>query len=192
MRLARRLAAAAAVCATFLGVGLGVADSAGAATGDLSWTGRITGGSATAGTATVVWNPKTYGLTLKLTTGALAAGRCVTVYFDWTSRGHHDARSLRDCRSADTVSYAFKDPNPSNIAGGVNKLGVCYGVQNKLGACVIGHGTHKPAMDWSRWPDATRTAPCDLSWVRRNADGTISSFIDPHAQLDELRPYASC
>ncbi len=192
MRFVRRLAAAAAACVALLGIGLGAAGTAGAATGDLSWTGRIAGESATSSTATIVWNPRTYGLTLRITTGTLAAGHCVTAYFDWTSHGHHDARSLRDCRSTDTVSYSFSDSTPSNIAGGVNKMGVCYAVQNKLGTCVVGHGTHKPAMNWSPWPDASRVSPCDLSWVRRNADGTISSFIDPHSQLDQLRAYTSC
>jgi hypothetical protein len=190
MRLLPRLGAGTfALCVALLFAGVDVGN---AATGDLTWTGQIAASAGTSSTATATWNPSTYYLSLRITTGALSAGRCVTAYFDWSSKGHHDARAVRDCKSADTVTYAFADATPSNIVGGPNKLGVCYAPNDKLGTCVQGHGTHVPRMDWTPWPNVSRATPCDLSWIRRNADGTTSSYIDRHSEKSGLVTYAAC
>jgi len=190
MRAVARLGAIATLLsAALLGAGITTAN---AATGDVSWTGSIATATKTSSSATATWNPKTYYLSLKVTTGKLAAGRCVTVYFDWTSHGHHDARAVRDCQSSSTASYVFTDATPSNIAGGANKVGVCYGPQDKVGVCVRGHGSQEPRMDWTPWPNLTRSTPCDMSWVVRSAAGATTSFIDPHSQKSGLAAYTSC
>jgi hypothetical protein len=187
--LGRRGAVAALLCAALLGAG---ATAASAATGDQSWTGQITTAKATSSSATAVWNGRTYYLSLRVTTGTLAAGRCVTAYFDWTSKGHHDARAVRDCQSATTVTYVFPDATPSNITGAANKVGICYAPQDKVGTCVRGHGTQDPRMNWTPWPDLTRTTPCDLSWVRRNTDGTTADYLDPDSQKSGTAAYNAC
>jgi hypothetical protein len=179
VRLSRRLVAITTLlCAGLLATGA----AANAATGDVTWTGQIVTADGTASTATVVYNPKTYYLDLQVSTGAVAAGRCVTVYFDWSAKGHHDARAVRDCQSNTTVSFAFPDATPSNIVGGPTKLGVCYAPDDKLGTCVLAKGTTVPSMNWTPWPNLTRTTPCDLSWDRRNTDGTVTTFLDPRSQ----------
>ncbi len=116
----------------------------------------------------------------------------MTAFFDWTAKGHHDARALRDCVSADTVTFSFPDATPSNITGGPDKLGLCYAPLDKKGVCVHAIGTEVPTMDWSPWPDLTRSTPCDLSWASRAGDGTFSSFTDPHSQLAKTSTYQGC
>jgi hypothetical protein len=90
------------------------------------------------------------------------------------------------------VSYQFTDATPSNITGGPDKLGVCYGPDDKKGTCAMADGTTVPRMDWTPWPDITRVSPCDLSWDRLNTDGTIDSFMDPHSQQSKAVTYATC
>lgn len=180
MRIARRVALAAALALiAVLGVGL---SSAAAATGDQTWTGSIPTASGTTSTATATWNPSTHALLLVVRPATLAAGRCITMYFDWMANGHHDARAVRDCRSVDKTSYHFPDATPSNITSGVEKLGICYGPEDKKGTCVRHAGAATPAMDWTPWPNYSRTSPCALSWSRRNSNGTITTYLDPHSQ----------
>jgi hypothetical protein len=175
-------------------LGTGVAAAAAVAS-DPSWTGSFPAASGRApgsrGSVTATWNVQTHALSLTVATGKLAAGRCLTVYFDWTSKGHHDARAVRDCRSNDHVTVAFADASPANITGGPEKLGLCYALNNKQGTC-LRHKGSMIRMDWAPWPDLTRTSPCDLSWVRRNSDGTTSSFIDPHSAQSRLATATSC
>ena len=180
MRITRRVALTA-VLSIFALLGLGLS-SAAAATGDRTWTGRISTAAGTSSTATATWNPGTRSLLLIVRTGTLGAGRCVTVYFDWTAKGHHDARAVRDCRSSDGTSYHFPDATPSNISGGVEKLGLCYGSADDRGTCVrhVGQGT--PVMDWTPYPNYGRSSPCALSWSRRNSDETLSHYLDSHSQ----------
>jgi hypothetical protein len=189
VRLSRRLVAVLTLLSAAL---LATGAAANAATGDVTWSAKIATSAGTSSTATVVYNPKTFFLNLQVTTGTLAAGRCVTVYFDWTAKGHHDSRAVRDCHSTDTVSFAFPDATPSNITGGASKLGVCYAPDDKLGTCTESNGTTVPRMNWTPWPDITRTTPCDLSWDRRNADGTISTYLDPHSQSAVLASAGTC
>lgn len=184
MRLSRRLAAVTILLVAGL---LSTGAAANAATGDTTWTGQIATAEGTASIATVTYNPKTFFLNLQVQTGVVPTGRCVTVYFDWQSKGHHDSRAVRDCKSDDTVAYAFPDATPTNIIGGPSKLGICYGPDDKLGTCDKAKGTEVPSMDWAVWPNLTRATPCDLSWDRRNADGSVSSFLDPHSLVAALK-----
>ncbi len=137
----------------------------------------------TSSSVTVTWNTATSTLSLSVTTGTLAAGKCVSAFFDWTARGHHDARALRDCANGDTVTFSFPDATPSNIVGGPDKLGLCYAPLDKKGVCVHAIGTAVPTMDWTPWPDVTRSTPCDLSWASRGTDRSFTSYLDPHSQL---------
>jgi hypothetical protein len=164
---------------------------ASAATGDQTWTGSMPTASGTSSTVTATWNTSTYGLTLSVQTGTLGAGKCVTAFFDWSATHHHDSRALRDCKSGDTVTFSFPDATPSNITGGPDKLGLCYAAQDKKGVCVHGVGTAVPTMDWTPWPDFIRSTPCDLSWSTRGADGSVTSFLDPHSQLAKTS-YGAC
>lgn len=190
MRRSRRIAVALAVLCGLLFAGGAV--SATAATGDVTWSGSIATAAGTSTRTTVVWNARTRYLRMWITTGTLAAGSCVTTYFDWSSNGHHDARALRDCRSNDAVSYSFADSSPSNILKGPNKLGICYGTADKRGVCARAYGLVTPMMNWTPWPNLTRTTPCDLTWVRRNTDGTTSSYVDLHSQRSGLVSAHAC
>ncbi len=183
MRITRRVALAVVLSVLSL-VGLELS-SAAAATGDRTWTGSIATASGTTSTATATWNPSTHSLLLIVRPATLAAGRCLTIYFDWTAKGHHDARAVRDCRSGDGTSYHFPDVTPGNITGGVEKLGICYGTTDQRGTCVRYAGQGTPAMDWSPWPDLSASAPCALSWSRRNSDGTLAHYVDPHSQRSD-------
>jgi hypothetical protein len=171
-------------------IALGVT-SAGATTGEPSWSGQITNKVGTS-TAQAAWDQTTGGLSLQVSAGALAEGYCVTTYFDWTAKGHHDARAVRNCQSNSAVSYTFTDATPTNITGGPVKPGICHGPQDKKGTCVLARGTKVAPMDWTPWPDLTEATPCDLSWVRRNADGTTSSFIDPNSLKAGFASGTSC
>lgn len=177
-----------------LGTGL---TAASAAVGDHSWTGSLptaTSASKAAvsrGSVTADWNNKSHALSLTVDTGRLAAGRCLTVYFDWTSKGHHDARAVRDCKSNDELTYTFADASTANITGGPEKLGLCYATNNEQGTCLRHRGS-MIRMDWTPWPDLTRSAPCDLSWVRRNSDGTTDMFLDPDSSQSRLQPDGAC
>jgi hypothetical protein len=178
-----------------LGTGL---TAASAAVGDHSWTGTLPGATVAAGKAavnrgsvTADWNNKSHALTLSVDTGRLATGRCLTVYFDWTSKGHHDARAVRDCKSNDELSYTFADASTANITGGPEKLGLCYALNNNQGTC-LQHKGSMIRMDWAGWPDLSRSAPCDLSWVRRNSDGTTDMFLDPDSSQSRLQPDGAC
>jgi hypothetical protein len=164
---------------------------ASAATGDQTWTGSMPTASGTSSAVTATWNTSTYTLTLSVQTGTLGAGKCVTAFFDWSAKGHHDARALRDCVNGDTLTFSFPDATPSNIIGGPNKLGLCYAAVDKKGVCVHALGIAVPTMDWTPWPDLTRSTPCDLSWAARGTNGTITSFLDPHSQLAKTS-YGAC
>jgi hypothetical protein len=183
VRLTRRVALAAVLSILAL-LGLGLS-SAAAATGDRTWTGSIATASGTTSTATATWNTSTHALLLIVRPATLAAGRCVTIYFDWTANGHHDARAVRDCRSGDGTSYHFPDATPGNITGGVEKLGICYGAADERGSCVRHTGEGTPVMDWTPWPNYGRSSPCALSWSRRNSNGTLSHYLDPHSQTSQ-------
>jgi hypothetical protein len=184
----RLLAAVLLSTVALLGAGLVPAS---AATGDHVWTGSMLTASGTSSAVTATWNTSTFALTLSVQTGTLGTGKCVTAFFDWSAKGHHDARALRDCKSGDTVTFSFPDATPSNIVGGPDKLGLCYAALDKKGVCVHGVGTAVPTMDWTPWPDLTRTTPCDLSWSLRASDGTVTSFLDPHSLLPKTS-YGAC
>lgn len=190
MRTIRRLALATTVMCGLLAAG--TAASAATVSPPIRWTGKIATASGSTSTGGAGWDAKTGAVRLTVTTGSLAYGYCVTVYFDWSSTSHHDARALRDCRAHDTATYTFSDSSPTNLRGTLSKLGVCYGPADKRGWCVTGVGTHFIYMDWTPWPDTTRTTPCDLSWVRRNASGTVSAFLDPHPLLGRLTSTGHC
>ena len=57
------------------------------------------------------------------------------------------------------MSFAFTDATPSNIIGGPSKLGICFGPENKLGTCDKAKGTEVPSMNWTPWPNITRSTP---------------------------------
>jgi hypothetical protein len=188
--MARRWSAVAVLVAMFVvmfvAVGINGADAATTRLrSNQTWTHVIASGAGSTSTASATWSVATPSVRLALTTGTLAAGRCVTVFFDWGSTGHHDGRALRDCRSQDSVSMSFAEPTPNNITGDPQKLGVCFGPDNKQGTCASAPGlTGTVFMDWSIWPDLLRGSPCDLSWGKRSSDGSFAQFLDP----DPMRP----
>jgi hypothetical protein len=189
VRTPRRILAVSVFTVALMGTG---AVAAVAAAANPSWTGQIASASGTKSSGSASWNVTTHALSLKVVAGKLASGHCVTVYFDWTSKGHHDARAVRDCRSNATVSYQFSDATPSNITGGPEKLGVCYGPNDKKGVCVRDVGSATIRMDWTPWPNLTRTSPCDVSWYRLNSNGTTTSFIDPDSQRSKTASGKTC
>ena len=175
-----------------LSAGLNGAAAATAKRAGSTWTQGIATASKTTSTASATWGPPSApAVSLAITTGTLAAGKCVTLFFDWTTSGHHDARAIRDCRSNDTLSQAFSEPLPTNISGGPQKLGVCYGDDDRRGTCTQ-IGTGGIEFTWSVWPEPTRSHPCDLSWVHRAANGTVTQFIDPNAQQATLSAPGVC
>src|SRR5689334_1166750 len=109
------------------------AASAQATTGDVYWSASVKTSSTTSALSAVRWNILPHTVTMSVVTGPLAAGTCVTAYFDWSSTGHHDARALRSCVSSGKISYVFKDATPQNIINRPTKLGVCYGPLDKRG-----------------------------------------------------------
>jgi len=162
---------------------LGPAPSAFAAPPDSgSWTRYI--GPATSSTQRsygyASWNsnasPKT--VYLEAEGYALSSGYCETVLFDWLigsgeGSSHFDARAVRDCRSTSyNATRRFNETTAAFRVVGVQKLGVCYGVNNTRGTC-------------SDYPDAsTSTVPTDwrtgngitcISWIRRNSDTTTTT-----------------
>jgi hypothetical protein len=183
--MARRSGIVAALVALLGTVGINGASATTAnARANQTWTHSIASGTGSTSTATATWSLSTPSVQLALTTGPLPAGKCVTVFFDWGSKGHHDARALRDCRSQDTVSMTFAEPTPNNITGNPQKLGVCFGLDNKKGACEFAGDTGTIYMDWSIWPDILRGSPCDVSWGKRTEGGAFTQFLDP----DPMRP----
>lgn len=140
-------------------------------------------------TGTITWNNTTFTEQLTVRTATLAAGKCVTVFFDWVSHTHNDARAIRDCRSNDTLTFSFSEGDTSQLSGKASKFGMCYGLKDQRGTCV---GQKTITNDWTPWPDTTRTAPCDLSWVLRSSTGTQTSFMDPHPTSAVLRAGGTC
>ena len=185
----RRLSAIGVLAGLLVGVGV---TGASAATTYSSWSQDIVTAARTTSTATATWSASTPYLRLDLRTGALAAGKCVTVFFDWASSGHHDARALRDCKSNDTLSSVYAEPTPTNITGDPQKLAVCYGLDDRHGHCVDAAALGMIEMTWAAWPDLTRPRPCDLTWVRRDANGVLTQFLDPHPKMSRLRALGSC
>jgi opacity protein-like surface antigen len=192
MHTTRRLTLAATATATLLAAAAAAATPAAAVTPPTLWQTTIATASGTTSAGSAGWDVKTGTVRLGVSTGELAAGSCVTVYFDWASHGHHDSRALRSCKPHDSIAYTFKDDSPTNLINHPSKLGVCYGAADSRGTCVRGAGTHYVTMDWTPWPDITRATPCDLSWARRNATGTLSTYLDPHSRSGGLSAPNKC
>jgi hypothetical protein len=155
-------------------------NGAAAAATSQSWTHQIGAGTQKS-SASATWSTDAQTLQLRVTTGTLAPGKCVTVFFDWKSSAHYDARAVRDCKSNDSLSKSFTEAKPNNIVGGPNQLGVCSGSDDTKGTCQFKSGAARTIfMDWTPWPDSSRTDPCDETWVKRAANGTVTTFVDPH------------
>ena len=154
-----------------------------------TWRQSIAAAKGTTSTGTITWDNTAFSEKLTVKTGTLATGKCVTVYFDWVSHTHNDARAVRNCQSNSTLTYTFTETDTSQLTGNVSKYGVCYAIKDQRGTCI---GTQTITNDWTPWPDTTRTAPCDLSWVLRNANGTITKFLDPHPTSAALRSGGTC
>jgi hypothetical protein len=154
-----------------------------------TWRQSLAAANGTTSTGTITWNNTTFTEQLTVRTATLAAGKCVTVFFDWVSHTHNDARAIRDCRSNDTLTFSFSEGDTSQLSGKASKFGMCYGVKDQRGTCV---GQKTITNDWTPWPDTTRTAPCDLSWVLRSSTGTQTSFMDPHPTSAALRAGGTC
>ena len=88
---------------------------------------------------TVTWDASTKTVRITTVAGALAAGRCVTTWWDWlTSHGHYDARAVRVCKSGQQSTKTWSGED-SRVTG-LQKLGVCYGADNQTGSCKTGPG----------------------------------------------------
>ena len=166
-----------------------LAGATGASASSRTWKQSITTAGGTQSSATITWNTSPLSVRLSVTTGALAAGKCVTAFFDWATPDHYDARAIRDCRSNDTLTYTFNEPSGTGLSGQAKKHGICYAVKDGHGTCT---GQGSIIMDWTPWPDTNRSTPCDMSWVVKNADGTTTSFIDAHPRSPTLGSGGTC
>jgi hypothetical protein len=172
----------------FLAVATALLGASPASATTTTWNGSLAAASGTS-TGTITYDNQAFTEKLTVQTGTLATGKCVTVFFDWVSHTHNDARAIRDCKSNDTLTYSFSESDTSQLSGKVSKYGMCYGLKDQRGTCI---GQKTITNDWTPWPDTTRTAPCDLSWVLRNANGSLTMFIDPHPTSTTLRPGGTC
>lgn len=154
-----------------------------------TWRQSLAAANGTTSTGTITWDNTAFSEKLTVKTGTLATGKCVTVYFDWVSHTHNDARAVRNCQSNSTLTYTFTETDTSQLTGKASKYGVCYAIKDQRGTCI---GTQTITNDWTPWPDTNRTAPCDLSWVLRNANGAIVKFLDPHPTSAALRSGGTC
>ena len=188
-RARARQRALAPVLLTLLALVGSVVWAAPADAASTTWKQAIATANGTQSTGRVTWQTSPLSVQLTVTTGTLAPGKCVTVFFDWATPTHYDARAIRDCRSHDTLTHTFVEPTPSTLSGQANKYGICYGLKDTHGTC-IGQGSIY--LDWTPWPDTTRPDPCHLSWIVRNANGTVTSFIDTHPRSATLRPGGTC
>jgi hypothetical protein len=183
-RLRRSRPAVAAILALLLGGFLALTTMERADAASMTWQGSIATANGTTSTVRATWQVSPPAVQLTVTTQSLAPGKCVTVFFDWAATGHYDGRAVRNCQSNTTLTHAFSEPVPTTITSGGHKNGGCYGLKDQHGACV---GTGSIDFDWTPWPDTTRSAPCDLSWVLRDANGHLTSFIDSHPTSAALR-----
>jgi hypothetical protein len=177
-RLARRTALSLALV-----VLTAVLTATGANASTTTWQHSMTTAEGTQSKATITWQTSPLSVTLTVTTGVLASGKCVTAFFDWAAAKHYDARAIRDCRSNDTLTHTFNEPSGTGLSGRASKYGMCYAIKDQHGTCVGQGSIHN---DWTPWPDTSRTDPCDMSWVLKNSNGTITSFIDPHPLTPSL------
>ena len=87
----------------------------------------------------VIWDASTKTVRIITVAGTLAAGKCVTTWWDWlTSHGHYDARAVRVCKSGQQSTKTWSGED-SRVTG-LQKLGVCYGADNQTGSCKTGPG----------------------------------------------------
>ena len=104
------------------------------AIGEQSGTVTIAQGPA-GSSGTVRWDTATRTVTITTVAGTLPSGQCVTTWWDWytAGQGHYDARAVRVCRSGQSFTRTWSGEN-SRVSG-LQKLGVCYGANNKTGSC---------------------------------------------------------
>ena len=110
------------------------APNAAMAVGEPSGSATVTQGPA-GSSGTVTWNASTRTVTITTVAGTLPSGQCVTTWWDWytAGQGHYDARAVRVCRSGQSFTRTWSGEN-SRVSG-LQKLGVCYGANNKTGSC---------------------------------------------------------
>lgn len=118
-------------------------------------------------------SPKT--VTVKAYGTAMAAGKCMTTYFDWglyTVNQHYDARASRDCRNLAAATASWTDAR-SDI-GGMQKLAVCYATNNTLasgGSCI----EHPSATASVNGINANFTSTnCSISRFVRDSNGNTT------------------
>jgi hypothetical protein len=132
--LARRVGA---ICA-LSGLLIAAPNTAAFAFGEPSGSVTVTQGPA-GSSGTVTWDAATKTVRITTVAGALAAGKCVTTWWDWlTSHGHYDARAVRVCKSGQQSTKTWSGED-SRVTG-LQKLGVCYGADNQTGSCKTGPG----------------------------------------------------
>jgi hypothetical protein len=102
--------------------------------GEPSGTATISHGPA-ASSGTVTWDAPTKTVTITTVTGTLPSGQCVTTWWDWYTNGggHYDARAIRVCRSNEVLERTWSGER--DRVTGLQKLGVCYGPNNRTGDC---------------------------------------------------------
>jgi len=127
------------ICA-ISGLFLVAAPSVAFAVGEPNGTVTVTHGPA-GSSGTVTWNTSTRTVTIKTVAGTLPSGQCVTTWWDWytAGAGHYDARAVRVCKSGQTATRMWSGEN-SRVSG-LQKLGVCYGADNKTGDCKTAPGS---------------------------------------------------
>jgi hypothetical protein len=124
------------ICA--LGALLIAAPNAAFAVGEPAGSVTVTQGPA-GSYGTVTWDASTKTVTITTVAGTLAAGTCVTTWWDWlTSGGHYDARAVRVCKSGQQYTKTWSGEDGRVI--GLHRLGVCYGLDNRRGSCQAGPG----------------------------------------------------
>lgn len=152
----------------------------GAASG--SWAVKV-GPAATATNASngsAYWNATVSPKTLTLSTYgvSMATGMCETTYFDWglTPVTHYDARAVRTCQNSWSVANSWADSK--STIGGVQKLGICYALNNTLQSGTGATCTQYPGRtgDISGIPPSFTTGNCSVSWKKRTAAGVETSY----------------
>lgn len=152
-----------------------------------SWAVKV-GPAATATNASngsAYWNatvtPKT--LTLSAYGVSMASGRCETTYFDWglTPVKHYDARAVRTCQNSRSVARSWSDTTPflyGATIGGVQKLGICYALNDTLQSGTGATCTQYPGRTGqiSGIPPSFTTGNCSVSWKKRTAAGVETYY----------------
>src|SRR5207247_5497617 len=133
--LARRVGAVCALSGLLIAATTTVAFAVGEPSGSVTVTQGPAGSY-----GTVTWDASTKTVRITTVAGALAAGKCVTTWWDWlTSHGHYDARAVRVCKSGQQSTKTWSGED-SRVTGFLT-LGISSGSVDQTGSGKTGPGT---------------------------------------------------